>query len=572
MGLFDAGSLPTIAPPASLAERYKRRAYGSITATGNDQFSGCAGGYTLSFDNTGDKKYSQGGALNSRGGGRYTPQPYLTSITTKNQGGGDITDLALWEIEFQYTCWSTSQLNTLSDAFMIPGNLINVKFGWNTGDSVSISGARIYDFSWSYNDDGSWSCTGKALGESSSVGAFRVKPTNSPKAYKNASGGNERKAYGPIKLLQAEGDEALGITRNEEGAIEDGFLEDGTAKAVNGYALINLQKEAGAWDMFWSGGGADNMYISFASISKLISFFNSTSMENGYKIVCDANYKAMGRLKSADPSSVLLPGIGANYGTGNNFDTIGGAVGTVSDIYVSTTMLLKVEEELMDREKDKSGNPSYTVSTFLSRMFAEIESCTGGAVNCAVIPHPTSKEILIVNKHFDIKSSGGGTTISLLGESSPVKSVSMSSNFDPEMAAIAFAGGSGRFPEKMASNIFSGCKPKDVKKPADPVTAVNDKINEIGGGGFKAELVSDFKTVLRTYAMGQVDGVSIRYNIDLSLTFDGVAGVAFMQKFNVSPLPSGFAGNTYFAVGEIEHKCDGQVWDTSVVGYMMVNV
>ena len=572
MGLFDAGSLPKPSPPASLQERYKRRAYGSITVTGNDQFSGCAGAYTLSFDNSGNGKYSQGGALNARGGGRYTPQPYLTSITTKNQGSGGITDLALWEIEFQYTCWSVDQLNKLSDAFMIPGNIINVKFGWNTGGSVNITGARIYDFSWSYNDDGSWSCTGKALGESSSAGAFRIKPTNSPA--ESQSEASTAKSYGPIKVLQDKGDKVLGLTRTEEGEIEGNVPgTDGTAKSKNGYAIVNLQKAAGAWDMLWSGGAADSLMISFVAIRNLISHLNSTSMENGYTIKCDGSYDSDPYVQSADPSSVLLCGSQANYGSDNNFSALDGSAGVIKDIYVSTAMLLKIEDELLSKEKDKTGNPEYTVNTFLSRVFAEIESCTGGAVNCAVIPDPTNKQIVIVNQHFDIKSSGGGTSISILGESSPVKSISMSSNFDPEMAAIAFAGGSGRFPTKMASNIFSGCTPKPPDNPPpDPKTAVVEKMNEVGDGEFKQESVSDYKNVMRTYAMGRVTGVSIRYNIDLNITFDGLAGVKFMQKFTISPLPAGFQGNTYFAVGEIEHKCDGATWETGVTGYMMVNV
>ena len=572
MGLFDAGSLPKPNPPASLAERYKRRAYGSITVTGNDQFTGCAGGYTLSFDNSGNGKYSQGGALNARGGGRYTPQPYLTSITTKNQGGGDITDIALWEIEFQYTCWSVAQLDKLSDAFMIPGNLINVKFGWNTGQSVNITGARIYDFSWSYNDDGSWSCTGKALGESSSAGAFRIKPTNSPEQSQSES--TNAKSYGPIKALQDKGDKVLGLTRTEDGEIEGNVPSaDGTAKSKDGFAIVNLQKAAGAWDMLWSGGAADSLMISFCSMRKLISFLNETSMENGYTIKCDAKYNSDPYIMSADPSSVLLCGAQGIYGSDNNFSALDGSAGVVSDIYVSTALMLKIEDELLSKEKDRTGNPEYTVSTLLSRIFAEIESCTGGAVNCAVIPDPNKKEIVIVNKHFDIKTGSSGTAISILGESSPVKALSMSSNFDPEMAAIAFAGGSGRFPQKMASNIFSGCTPKPPENPPpDPKAAVQEKMDEIGDGEFKQESVSDFKTVMRTYAMGNVTGVSIRYNIDLNLTFDGMAGVKFMQKFTISPLPAGFQGNTYFSVGEIEHKVDGAIWETSIVGYMMVNV
>ena len=63
----------------------------------------------------------------------------------------------------------------------------------------------------------------------------------------------------------------------------------------------------------------------------------------------------------------------------------------------------------------------------------------------------------------------------------------------------------------------------------------------------------------------------MRYNIDLSLTFDGLAGVEFYQRFNITPKPSAvIGGKSTFVVGEIEHSCDGEIWDTTIVGYMMV--
>jgi hypothetical protein len=40
----------------------------------------------------------------------------------------------------------------------------------------------------------------------------------------------------------------------------------------------------------------------------------------------------------------------------------------------------------------------------------------------------------------------------------------------------------------------------------------------------------------------------------------------------VNPLPGHISSGTYFVVGEIEHKCDGETWDTTLTGYMMVNV
>jgi len=564
MSLFDSGNLPVPKPPSGEAQRYKRRAYASVKFSGeNDQFT-CGGGPALLM-NPG----SGYGATYGR------PRPHLNSVTTKNQGGGDITDVALWEIEFTYTCYTIDDLNTLSQAFMIPGNLVNVNFGWNTGGSMSISKARIYDFGWTYNSDGSFSCTGKALGQASTAGAFAMTPAKT--GITNEDSKSKTASYSIIKQLQDRADIQLGLTRDEEGNISDDNAPDkGKGKSNNGFAIATLGKEGSLTSFFT---GADEVYVTFAQLSKVIDFLNDEVMGDGFSFVCNAQYQQLGRLKSADPASVMLPGIHGNYGTENDFSAFEGSPGVVNDVYVSTATLLKLEQELLAKSKE-TREASYTANSFLQRVLAELDQCTGGAISCAIIPNPANgKEYNIVNKLNDIPKATGGTVIQLLGIKSPIKAINMSSNMDPEMAAIAFAGGGGTFPEGAADNIFSGCTAKEQPKRKGPtvVDAVNDKINDIGAGTYKEEGASDFKTTLRKYVLSKSNGVkdvSLRYNIDLSLTFDGLPGVAFYQKFQVTPLPAAYnGGSTYFVVGEIEHsvKEDG-MWETTVVGYMMVNV
>jgi len=566
MSIFDAGSLPTPKAPTGDAKRYKRRAYATVQFSGeNDQFS-CGGGPALLM-NPG----SGYGSVYGR------PKPYLNSVTTKNQGGGDITDVALWEIEFTYTCYTIDDLNQLSQAFMIPGNLINVKFGWNTGGEISISKARIYDFGWSYNSDGSFSCTGKALGQSSAAGAFAMTPAKTGVASADAE--NSTESYSIIKQLQDQCDEAFGLTREDDGTIDGGNLpSEGTGKSINGFGIATLQKEAGFIDSIISFGSADEVYVSYVQVRNIIDFLNNEVMGDGFSFVCDAKYQTLSLLKSADMMAVMLPSEGGKYGAENDFSGFEGAFGDVNDIYISTGKLLDLEKELLTKSKE-TRDASYTANSFLQRVLAEIDQCTGGAASCAIIPTPSNpKKYNIVNKLNDIKKNSGGTTINLLGINSPIKGINMSSNMDPEMAAIAFAGGGGTFPEGAADNIFKGCKakPQSKRKGPSPASSVQSKIKEIGEGSWKAEGASDFKTVLRKYVLSKdtgVKSVSLRYNIDLSLTFDGLPGVAFYQKFQVTPLPAAYnGGSTYFVVGEIEHsvKEDG-MWETTVVGYMMVN-
>ena len=579
MSIFDAGNLALPSGPFSNKQSaYKRKAYGSVTCVGNDQYT-CGGSLTLSFNGSGGGNYAQGGALQARGGGRYTPNAHLTQITTKNQGGGDISDVTLWEIEFQYVCYSKAQLDQCASAFMVPHNIINVSFGYEPGGGVTINNTKLYDFNWSYNsDNATWNCTAKCLGENSAVasaGAFTMKP--SEVGVESTDDENSTKSYNSVKQLQAEVDKALGVKRSTDGDLTGANIPstDGRAFSKAPYAILKLQIEASGWSMLLSGGSADDMIITAVQIKDVIRFFNDTlpasiKAKGGYKF-SDGKYNPFPKLRSADPSAFCLPGALGTYGEDNDFKDLAGSVGNVEDIYVSTNLLLKVENDLLSAQSDKTKPASYTINQFLSKLFGELSQCTGGAIDCFITERDSV--FYIVNRNFDIKKGSNGTPVQLYSSNSPVKSANMSSNFDPEMAAIAFAGSSGKFPSGMANSIFSGCVAKDPTTPAGepPETKVDAKIEEMGKA-YKSETVSDFKTVLREYVMSQTKGVSLRYNIDLSLTMDGAPGVKFMQKFTVSPLPGNIASTTYFVVGEIEHSCDGDIFDTTVTGYMMVNV
>ena len=572
--IFNQG--PMSLPPNPFGSRqraYKRRAYGSVTVAGNDQFTCSGGGFSLTFGGDSETKFSQGGALQPRSGGRYVPNPYLTSITTKNQGSGDITDTALWEIEFQYTCYGTDQLNKCSNAFMIPGMLIDVVIGYDPGDKLTIPKARLYDFSFSYNsDDGSYSCTAKCLGSNSKsavAGALKVKPSEVGSEITD-EGGKTIKGYSIIKRLQNDCDNELKLDRDTDGNLKNTNVpsRDGTAKSVGVYGIIKGQKDAGTWDMLFSGGSADNILVPVVQLKEVVAFLDNLV---GNVYVFDATYSSkLSKLQSADPMAFCLPDKAGKYGEGNDFSKLGGSFGQVGDIWMSIPKLMQIEDSVMQSKKED--NKEYTINELLNKVFAELSSCTGGAVDCFIAER--ENKFNIVNRKSDIKKGTKGTVIKLLDPNSPVKSLSMSSNLDSDMAAIAFSGASGKYPTHIIDSIFAGCEAKvdDTTKPLpSPEEKLAEKIEELGNS-YSAEVAQDCKGILKEYVNQNLKGISMRYGIDLSVTFDGWNGPNFMEKFSVSPLPNAVSGGSvYYAVGEIEHKCDGETWDTTVVGYMMVN-
>jgi hypothetical protein len=201
-------------------------------------------------------------------------------------------------------------------------------------------------------------------------------------------------------------------------------------------------------------------------------------------------------------------------------------------------------------------------------------------VNCYLQSDPLqgsgkTKEYTITNRHNDIEGGKkAGYTFKTLTPNSIIKGISMSSQLDAEMSAIAYTGGGGKFPSNAISNVFN-CEPKEKKGSSgsveDPAKALDDKIKQIGTNYTENE-ISDFRSMLRKYFMSEAfpKGKGIPYAINLSVTFDGVDGIQFFNTFTIDNLPGGF-GDVFFAVGEIEHSVSEGYWDTTIVGYMMIN-
>ena len=554
---------------------HQRRCFGSVSFTGdNDGFDCKAKAYSLSFG-TGDEA-----AL--KRAGRYVPRPHLTSITTKNQGSGDISDITMWDISFEYVVYSSGDFDAATAAFMIPGNFVNVEFGWTNGfGKVSIKEAGIYNFSWTYNLDGSWTCNASALAKTATAGGFVIKPSAVSSTAKDPSGA-EANYYGIGAKLQALTDQALGLGRDEGGGVTNDGLEEGQARASGVYGVIKLQKEAGAWEMLLSAGSANEIVVSFVQLKAIVSFLNASAMGTNGKIVSsEATFLQNFLLKSADPTRILMPGRGANYketgGSVNDFSAIGGTFGKVEDIWISTGLIIEVENKLLERKKEGE-QASYTVHQFMSQLLKEIETETGSVVNSYLQSDPQSsgvKTYTIVNRHNDITGGvGAGYTFKTLTPNSIIKGISMSSNLDAEMSAIAYTGGGGKYPSNAIKNVFN-CTPKEINGAAGALENTNqglkEKIKQMGDN-YNSNEVSDFRTILRKHFMSKLfpAGKSIPYAINLSVTFDGVDGIQFFNTFTVDNLPGGF-GDVFFAVGEIEHSVSDGNWDTTIVGYMMIN-
>lgn len=573
--VFDGRSLPLPPNPFDSKQRaYKRRAYGSVEVTGNDSWT-CSPTYKLTFGGDSSTRYAQGGALQPRSGGRYVPNPFLTSITTKNQGSGGIEDTALWEVEFQYTCYGESQLNDVSNSFMIPGMLLKVIIGYDPGDRLIINDARVYDFSFSYNsDDGSYSCTTKCLGTNSNstiAGALKVRPVSEGGYWGKTEGGWDKRGRGVVRNLMKEAAAALNVTVDKDGNVEgSGIPDQGTGISGGFFGIINIVIPTGWLSWIMSAGSSDEKPILMVRLYRVLGYLLE-GVDSNIKYQFDAKYRTDSDwFMSADPASFLLPGKLGNY-TGENKFSLYGVIGDAADVYISFAKLLQIEENVLRDVKAKGG--TYSINQLLNAIFVELSAATGTGIDLFITEKDNTYYIL--NRKYDIKSKSkaSGSTIKLLDPNSPVKSLSMSSNLDPDMAAMAFSSNGGQYAKAMRENVLgNNCRPTPRNwEYYDPLDVLKDKLKEIGEA-WTPDKAMDAQGLMKEWINSTTTGVSMRYNIDLSVTMDGYSSPQFMDRFYVQPLPSGIAGgDIYFAVGEIEHKCDGETWDTTIVGYMMVN-
>lgn len=567
-GIFDAGSVTWPSGPASSKQtNYKRRAYGTIKADGNKNFT-CNGSQILSFQDL--------SAPDVKRGGRYAAAPHLTSITTKNHGGGDMSEVALWEIEFQYTVYDKATLDACATSFMIPNAKVKISFGWNTGPSVNIE-AEIFDFSWDYSvDNGSWSCTGKALGSAAGgAGGIMIATVDSPTTVKDDAG--ERMGSSVFSQLDIEAMVTMGVHRDEDGKLTGPGTPgaDGSAKQTDDFGIINAFVESG-----WFSDTSN--YATMVRFELLLQTINDAILKSGFKYKLEGGtYPAGASLRSADPLLLCLPGTAAAYNevvdeNKNNFSGLKGVVGQTNDVWVSTQFLRKIEEDLLGKQSDKNTKGEFSANKYLSKLFGEFANLTGGALDLAITTDPNKKETFLIINKKEIKYNRSGSALKLRDVNSPVKSVSMSSNMDPDMMAIAISGKSGQYATDLADNIFGGCKILDDRKSDVPPETTEEKlkkkIQELGNK-YDNGTVTDLKKLNREYVndSSKGKGISVRYSIDLSVTTDGFVP-SFGQEFTVDPIPASVgSGNVSFVVGEIEHKVDGTTFETTVVGYMMVN-
>ena len=513
---FDAGN------PIAAQYVAERRAYAIFRATGKGVCN--AGTERIESENVSTSPYES-----ILSGKRLVPPPSLTSVDWSTDAANDIIDAYLWKATVSFTCYSPEDFAKLDTSFFRHLNQVELTLGWlssgKTNSSVKIYG-NIVDYQFSINEKLHYDCSVTFAGAHiQSAAAFNT-------AAKSV--GNTKLKFGQteddtagfaiipqsiVGILRAEAENLFGVTipPNEANTNNTSPQTTTTSTSPQQTTSTNSQTTTTSNGEITDEGGGfaqgnasfskatitipDSSWITYipftsevqekeffyVSLEKLIGTINKNISINDtfegffYFIPPDSVTKLKHNLcKSANPTS-LINGWSAVYS-----DTLDLSPGA-QDFFICLSELERIEEEI---RRDKSDTPHLTkksILQFFKKVCGIINENLGNAVQMEVIPYNQVGDeangqkygYQITDRKTVIKSSISHTVVNPLELGSLVRSISVQSTTDSEMAAIALSaaqnGGEGGSATIIKGGVF-GCPDNtedaviarvDVSKEAD---------------------------------------------------------------------------------------------------------
>ena len=579
---------------------YGRYAYITLSTDGTNNAGLCAPSAGTTLGDTALSGSSTYQSLISRDGERDIPsKPILDSVRISNDGSTDMSDAALFDIDVSFKCYSAAQFETYENAFFRVGNGVTLKFGYTDLDDLGGSlSANVYNFSFSLDASGVYSCNMKLTGKNRFAAVLTIKQELSEGGTEvEDADGNIIQAKGILGELNARFVKAFpNFEESSPISKSPDFVPDGEAVYNSGYAVANIQTKSGG-DMSALGFTIDfdDMFVKYVSFEELVAVLNKAHSKSGFKWgFGTAVGKFIPQFASADPAKLLLDGEMANYGVGeegeikNDLQTGIGFNGDAKSMLISIDHIARMLSDLTQKaEQDKESKGDLSVNNFLRVLCESIKDLTGGLYQLTLyndaFSNTESNVFLIVNERTEHASGiDAAYTFKLHNIGSTLKSVSMQSNFDSDMAAAALVSNrSGEIPKGAFDNLYSECV-EPVKADVLPSTTaptlddVQSKKEQIGLG-ISPDRVQELKDAMASYVATQPKDTKTdtgyRYMIDLSVATYGVWGAQIGDTFTFDGLPSKYKGKgKYFCVGKMEHTFDGQGgWETQYTGFLKLD-
>lgn len=577
---------------------YKKYAYINVRTTGNSKTILCSKSFSI-----GDSSATKAGHLsmyNDEGGIRKA-KPVLGSVNIFCDGGSDYTDAAIWEGTINFKVFTLIDLTGVEESFFRIGAEVEIDFGWRgrggSANKGTINGA-VTNFSYSIDLDGSFSCTVNVI---------------SPGALWDSSLGDTVEADYPgdveaeednniIKALELLHKKAFGISGDDEyGGVADGGIK-GIAVGPNNFLLGNIQgfkKTGGTNLILFTLGGTKDIFVPYVTLGTFVRYVNDVIKKNDSEISSIEFFSKTQNLNyrdgfaSANPTEIVLPGEFANYGVDLNWSTQLKS-STLQLILISLPVLLNAYEKTKQTKGSETFPPK--ISALFKEIFQKIDDLTGGLVTLKLVPDIINQnqvnvgkkeKLFIVNRKTVIDTTiQSPYEFKVLELGSLLRSVSLSSDFDSDaiLAATKKSKNDGSSNVRPLENLYqcgaSGNTPTPFAPiaptigaagPASPAAAVSKlqiAKKNIAEKGFNSEKVSSYSAAMLKYIKRNAASFGsgyqeLPYNLNLSVTIDGISGMPYFAPITIDRIPSRFKGNVFFSITKVEHTFDGQgEWET----------
>ena len=643
MGLFDTPFPGNIKSELSNREsyvanksvnwNYDKYAWIQMRATGKSSTIACPTAYGPIGDGSPGTQVGHNDLYVTEGGVRKF-KPQLKSVSISNQGAQDYTDALIYEIEAQFTAYTTSQLNAINDAFFKPGSEVEFKFGWegySSGVNKGSCKANVYNFSFSMAEDGSFDCTIKCM---SAAGLWASDDMGGTSKAEDSDDGNKYADF--LQTLKTDMRASFGLDAAADVDEVDDIGNNGLASAYQStkYGMARFYAAEIVVDPGWND---EEQFVSYCSINTLINYINYKSLKSNegtatakYEVATGVlgEWPIIKEIGSADPSKFVLPGDQGNYGDprvpnkgwfdgdiSENFGKWGSTIGydaiatsLLGKIAVSIEYMDEIYAEVNKAAGRKGGvKVAPKISEFLSSLFAKLENLTGGLLHIALIPHTaggalmqTDNQELTIGKPLILKlcnkkmvsnkadAKQTPYTFKTLTKRSITRAVSLSTDMDSDTMLmmtpnnVAKGTSNVKGAEKLDSTSCGHSAKAIANTSADNPSKYDiETIRfEYGAGGYDSQKVSSYSEMCKNYILRNSQSTELaggRYNevlfaYDLSVTIDGIWGIPFMAPIIIDRIPNVFKSpDIMFSITGVSHTFDGQGdWSTELSTVMRI--
>lgn len=526
--------------------------------------------------------------------------PKITSAKISLDGGGDIYNSFIREVEVDFQVFTLDDLNTVVKNYFRIGGKVKIEYGWvgstregESGDDIM----TVYNFGYSMSPDGAFNCNLKGLTGDAYAGSATVGGTIELKGEEvNALGAQGSNPADISMALLAKYKTAFGLDADEnasEASITNGELLEAKDSTGNYDLYMAGIMNAGESESNWPFMGDDPVRTAFVRFESLIDLANKCSggtTNPSFIFGSDELIKIPNKdatiFGSADPRKFILPGAMSDYGEENSYkDVMGSKELNIKNILVSIDLVVTIVKNKGTTVKEKFRPPQMT--TLISEIGTNLKKLTGGLVDLKVVPatedassENTSKQYEIINYLNVIKEPKDTSpyTFTVLGEDSIVKDVSVDTEFDIDVMTMLTVGnvrnGSSTLAPFQSSGMYSFPTIEVKDSETGAVVQPEDALPEPAKMGIGKDGVDDSRAnaiatkMMQALVANPTEGsyASFPFQIKLGVKLDGISGIPFLSPITIDRLPVSYENDKIkFLVMGVEQTFDGDGgWETDI--------